>query len=118
MSEPKAPITIAEIFEKLERGIKKFPDDVKEIDATYQFLISGDQELQVHVNLKDNPQVLYGEFESECTIRAKDRDFLKVYRGITPGFKAVLSGKLKVSGKLELATKLGDVFDRARGKKR
>ena len=109
-------VTIAEIFEKLERGIAKFPDDVKEIGGVYQFIITGEQEIKVHVNLKDEPKLSYGEFEAECTIKAKDRDFLKVYRGVTPGFKAVLSGKLKVSGKLELATKLGEVFDRARKK--
>ena len=97
-------VTIAEIFEKLERGIEKHPDDVKEIGGVYQFVITGEQEILVHVNLKDEPKLTYGQFDAECTIKAKDRDFLKVYRGVTPGFKAVLSGKLKVSGKLELAT--------------
>ena len=69
------------------------------------------------MNLKDDPGLVYEERPAECTIKARDKDFLKVYRGIIPGFKAVLSGKLKVSGKLELATRLGEVFEKARGKK-
>ena len=110
-------ITIKEIFAKLERGIEKYPDDVRSVDAIYLFQITGEQALTVWVNLKDNPGLAYEERPAECIVKARDKDFLKVYKGIIPGFKAVLSGKLKVSGKLELATRLGEVFEKARGKR-
>ena len=114
----KPEITIQELFEKLAQGIQQHPAQVAEVGGVYLFKITGDQALTVWVNLKDEPQLCYEEREAECVIEAKDKDFLKVYRGIIPGFKAVLSGKLKVSGKLELATKLGEVFEKARGQKK
>ncbi len=108
--------SVAALFIKLAQGIQQHPEQVKEIGGIYLFRITGEENLIVWVNLKDQPQLLYEEREAECVIEARDKDFLKVYKGIIPGFKAVLSGKLKVSGKLELATRLGEVFEKTRAK--
>ena len=117
--------TIFGIFEKLQRGVDKYPQRAQEVGGSYLFKITGKESGCFFVNLKENPSVLLqkgeegevGESKAECTITARDRDFLKVYKGVLPGFKAVLSGKLKVSGNITLATKLGDLFDQIRDQK-
>ncbi len=114
MSSETSPITVAEIFEKVARGIKRHPDKVKEVDSVYLFRISGKEEGVFHVDLKSNPGVRPENKDAECTLDIRDRDFIKLYKGILPGFKAILNGKLKVSGDLLAATRLGILFRAAK----
>ena len=102
--------TVKEIFQKIAIGISKHPELVKEVNAVYLFRISGQEAGCYHVDLKDNPGVTVAEKPAECILDVKDRDFKKLVKGILPGFKAMLCGKLKVTGDLTLATRLNDVF--------
>lgn len=109
--------TVLEIFEKLQRGVAENPERAKKVGGVYQFRITGPQEGLFWVNLAENPEVRFEERKADCVIEARDRDFLKVYKGVIPGYKAVLSGKLKISGRLDMATRLGEVFSAFRSKK-
>ena len=109
MSE-ETPLTVAEIFAKVARGIAKHPEKVTQVNANYLFKISGPQEGIFHINLTDDPGVSFEEKPADCVLSIRDRDFIKLYKGVLPGYKAALSGKLKIKGDLILATKLSDVF--------
>lgn len=108
--------TAKEIFEKLAKGIAANPNEVAEINGSFQFLITPEEgpRVEVYVNLKDAPGLAWEKRDAECVIIAKESDFLLVYEGVIPGFKAVMSGKLKVGGRLDLAAKLGEVFEKAK----
>jgi len=107
-----------EVFQKLEQGIQANLQEVSEINGTFQFLITPEEgsRVEVYVNLKDQPGLAWEKRDAECVIIAKESDFLLVYEGVVPGFKAVMSGKLKVGGRLDLAAKLGEVFEKAKAK--
>ena len=105
---------IAGIFEKIDEGIKKNPQDILKINGTYLFRISGDDGGVFHINLKDDPGVSLEEKPADCSLFVRDRDFIKIVKGVLPGYKAMLTGKLKVEGSLQLASRLNDVFTIAR----
>ena len=98
------------VFEKLKRGVEKYPERAKKLGGSYLFCITGKEEGVFYLHLKGEPFVVFEEREADCTVTARDRDFMKVYKGVIPGYKAVLSGKLKIKGDLQLATKLGELF--------
>ena len=110
-----ATLTVQEIFQKVALGIEQKPEQVKAVDSVFLFRISGPEGGVFHVDLKDHPGVTFGEKPAEVVLEMRDRDFIKLYNGTLPGFKAVLSGKLKIRGELALATKLSEVFFAAKG---
>lgn len=103
-------LTVAEIFEKVAQGIERSPEKVAQVDGVYLFRITGPQAGVYHLDLKDHPGVSFEEKPAQCELEIRDRDFIKLYKGILPGYKAVMTGKLKVKGPLIMATKLSDVF--------
>ena len=113
MTEEKK-ITVQEIFAKVQKGIEAKPEKVKEIGAVFLFKITGPQGGVYHLDLMDSPGVTFDEKDAQCTFEVRDRDFIKLYKGVLPGYKAALSGKLKISGNLLLATRLSEVFESLR----
>ena len=105
---------VFEIFDKVAQGIEKKPEKVKEVDAVYLFRISGKEGGIFHVDLKNRPGVSREEKEADCVLDISDRDFLKLFKGTLQGHKALLTGKLKVKGSIELVAKLKRIFDNAR----
>ena len=103
-------LTVEAIFDKVAKGIKNHPEKVAQVDAVFLFKITGPQAGIYHLNLKGDPGISYEEKPADCILEIRDRDFIKMYKGILPGYKAALSGKLKIQGELFLATKLSDVF--------
>ncbi len=114
MKPQSVKLTVRQIFQKVASGINKHPEKVKDVQAIYLFKIGGENGGIFHVDLKDEPGVSFEEKPADCILEINDRDFIKLYKGILPGFKAMLNGKLKVKGNLILATRLNDVFSTAR----
>ena len=104
-------LTVEKIFEKVAKGIQTRPEKVDEVGAVYLFRISGENGGIFHVDLKDAPGVSFEVKEADCVLDIRDRDFIKLYKGTLKGYKALLNGKLKVKGSLELVAKLKQVFD-------
>ncbi|OGH01093.1 MAG: hypothetical protein A2600_11405 [Candidatus Lambdaproteobacteria bacterium RIFOXYD1_FULL_56_27] len=103
-------LTVQEIFRKVALGIEQKPEKVREVDSVFLFKISGPQGGVFHLDLKNHPGVSFEEKPAEVVLEMRDKDFIKLYNGTLPGFKAVLCGKLKIRGELALATRLSEVF--------
>ena len=110
MNDIKHKLDVHEVFHKISLGIKNNPGIVESINGIYLFRISGPNGGLFHVNLKDNPGICNEEKPAECILEVKDRDFMKLVKGVLPGFKAMLNGKLVVKGDLTLATRLNEMF--------
>lgn len=86
------------------------PQAAQGMDDIFQFNISDDDDYYMIVQ-DGSLDIQQGEHDNPSVTLATDRATLKgVMNGEISGMQAFMSGKLKASGNLMLATKLGDLF--------
>lgn len=106
-------LTPSEVFStRIPDMLKKNPARAAEVNAVYQFIITGDGGGTWTVDLKtEGGKVSQGPTEgAQCTIECKDSDFIAIVTGKMPGPQAFMMGKLKIKGDMSLAMKLGKVL--------
>lgn len=106
-------VTVREIFEKhLPEGIAGNVEKAKEVDAIYQFDITGDDGGTWTIDLtKDADWVTEGgSDDAQCTIEVTGEDWLGIMSGELNAMQAFMMGKLKVAGDMGLATRLQTIF--------
>ena len=102
---------VKEIFsDKLTAKVANDQSLLDEINSVYQFEITGDEECNWVVDLKEG-KVTEGTSDSaDCTITVDSDDFKDIVSGTLPGPMAFMSGKLKIQGDMGLAMKLGQLL--------
>ena len=108
------PTSVKEFFDKrVPDSLAKQPDKAKDIAAVYLFKISGPDGGTWTADLKSTPPscVAGATAAPQCTIEASDADFRSMIDGGMPvAMQLFFSGKLKVQGDPNLATKLTKVL--------
>lgn len=105
MSTPK------EIFAKIERKISAKPDESSQINAAYKFVLNGPNGGTWIVDLrKDTLGVRENDGEAQCIITVSDENFVKIATKQMRADAAFMRGKLKFSGDMGVAMKLGKLF--------
>jgi putative sterol carrier protein len=101
-----ADASVKGFFEGLPEKLNAKPSALAGMDCVYQFLVG---ESSYNVSLKDGKaSVAAGEAPSpHCTVTMAEGDFLDLVAGRMNGQMAFLTGKLKVTGDMGLALKLG-----------
>ena len=111
------PTSVKTFFdEKVPAVLKTSPEKVKDVAAVYLFKISGDDGGTWTVDLVSSPPTcIPGEHGTpQCTIEASDGDFRSMIDGgMQAAMQLFFSGKLKVSGDPNLATKLSKLLQMA-----
>ena len=105
-------MTPKQIFEEQIAGRLSDPaqqEQAKELDAIYQFNITGDDGGEWVVNLRDCVVSGGASDEADCTIELASDDFVNLVAGKVPG-QLFMTGKLKIAGNMGLAMKLGQVL--------
>jgi len=99
-------MTVRGFFEELETKINSKPELFSDMDCIYQFLIGG---FAYNVLIKDGKATIAeGETPSpSCTVSISEDDFIDMLTGKQSGQMAFLTGRLKVTGDVGLAFKLG-----------
>lgn len=102
--------SVAEFFSGLESKVD--PSKISGMNATYQFVITGDGGGEWYVKLADGKaEVVQGTAENpNITLTASDENWTKIVTGQLSGQTAFLTGKLKIKGDMSLAMKLQSVF--------
>jgi putative sterol carrier protein len=102
--------TVEGFFSELQGKVD--PAKISGMNATYQFVITGDGGGEWYVKIADGAaEVAKGMAENpSITLTASDEDWLKIVSGQLSGQTAFLTGKLKIKGDVSLAMKLQSVF--------
>ncbi|MFO0761075.1 MAG: SCP2 sterol-binding domain-containing protein [Byssovorax sp.] len=107
-------VDIQKMFnEELPAQLAKFPDQAKEIGATFQMNITGDGGGEWHIDVSaSGPSATPGNKEADVTLTIASEDFQKLAENPQAnGMQLFFAGKLKVSGNQMLAMKLGKLFN-------
>ena len=108
-------VDIKNLFnEVLPAAMKSNPDKAKEIGATYQINIAGDNGGQWYIDASPSgPKAESGNpGGAQCTIDIAEDDFQKLVENPQAnGMQLFFSGKLKVAGNQMLAMKLQKLFE-------
>ena len=82
----------------------------KEIDAVYQFHVTGDDGGDWVVDLRECVVSSGSNEAADCTITVASEDFVNLVQGTVPGPQLFMMGKLQIAGNMGLAMKLGEVL--------
>jgi putative sterol carrier protein len=110
-------VDIQKLFnEEVPAKIAGNSEAAKQINATYQFVIEGDDSGpggEWFINVKDDPKCVAGNpGNAECTLKLKAADFQTLMEDPkTKGMQLFFSAKLKVEGNNMLAMKLQKLFE-------
>jgi putative sterol carrier protein len=85
--------------------------NAKEIDAIYQFHITGDDGGDWVVNLRDCLVANGSDDAADCTITLDSADFVGLVDGSIAGPQLFMMGKLQIAGNMGLAMKLSQVLN-------
>jgi putative sterol carrier protein len=98
--------------DKLPLAFSQSPQKAKELNAIFQFNITGANGGQWTLDLKaDPPVVKKGAVDNaDCAIEVSDEDFQGMLQNPQMGIQLYFQGKLKVVGDPMLATKLQNIF--------
>jgi putative sterol carrier protein len=105
--------SVKEYFETLQDRF--VPAASKGVDAVFQYELSGSEAGTWHVIIKDGA-VSWQEGAHDkptATLAADSGDYVKIVNGEMSGLKAVMSGKMKVTGNRLFARKMQKILPTA-----
>jgi putative sterol carrier protein len=95
----------------IARRIEENPEGAKKVGAVYLFKIDGDGGGTWTVDLKESPGVRAGDAgNADCTIEVTAADWRQMRESPSSAMQLYMTGRLKVSGNVLLATKLQQVL--------
>ena len=104
-------MTPKEFFEdSLTNRFSSDPEKTKAVGAIYQFDITGDDGGTWTLDFPEAKVVTGPADNAQCTITVSDSDFVDIIGKKLNAQMAFLQGRLKISGDMSLALKLGQVL--------
>ena len=102
--------TLKSFFAEVQRKID--PDKIVGMNATFQFIATGDDGGEWYVRIVDGQaEVAEGTVDNpNITLTATAQDWIDVMSGKLDGQAAFLMGKLKIEGDMTLAMKLQSIL--------
>ena len=104
------PITLQELFDRLPDAF--LPEKAGDMDAVIQFKLTGEEESDWIVIIKDKAvKVEKGIHEDPTmTLSANSQDYKDIVTGRMNPMNAFMQGKVKLQGNLNLAMKFAEIF--------
>lgn len=104
------PLTIETLMSKMPDAF--LPEKAPGLDAVIQFKFTGAESGDWYAVIRDGKvEVAQGAHPSpKMTLTADSADYVKIFTGEIDGMQAFMQGKLKLTGDLNLAMKLTQMF--------
>jgi putative sterol carrier protein len=104
------PLTVEQLMEKMPGAF--LPEKAQGVDAAIQFNFTGQEPGDWYAVIKDGKcEVSRGTYPSpRMTLKANSEDYVKIFTGELDGMQAFMQGKIKLTGDLNLAMKLMQMF--------
>jgi len=104
------PLTVADLMSKMPGAF--IPEKAPGLDAAIQFKFTGAEAGDWYAEIKDGKvTTAQGVHPSpKMTLSADSSDYVKIFTGELDGMAAFMQGKLKLTGDLNLAMKLTQMF--------
>jgi putative sterol carrier protein len=104
------PTTVKEFFQLLPDRLD--PDAAEDLDAVYQFDLSGVQGGQYILTIREGAcQIAEGlHADPHVVLSMAGEDCIKILKGQLSGIAVAMSGRLKISGDIGLAMQLRALF--------
>jgi len=104
------PLTVEQLMEKMPGAF--IPEKAQGVDAAIQFNFTGQEPGDWYAVIKDGKvDVSRGTIPSpRMTLKADSQDYVKIFTGELDGMQAFMQGKIKLTGDLNLAMKLMQMF--------
>ncbi|CAH2089483.1 unnamed protein product [Euphydryas editha] len=115
LASPSSNLKSDSLFAKIEDGIKSNPEKAKSVGGVFLYNITenGKTVKQWTLDLKSGMTVYQGEPKSgkaDTTMTVGDGDLMEIAAGTLSPQVAYLKGKIKISGNIMLAQKLGPLL--------
>lgn len=107
--------SVEQIFEEWSGTIAKNADQAKDIDAIYQFNVTGEEEGQYVIDCTTATVKSGADEGAQCVITIDSDDFKGMVDGSINGQQLFMMGKLQIEGDFQLALRLQEVFEAAAG---
>jgi putative sterol carrier protein len=107
-----ADLTVAQIFENMKTKLTADPGKIASMKAIYQFNVTGDGGGEWFVRVNEGAFEIGGgaAADAECTVTVTDADFIAISTGELNPQMAFMTGKVRISGNMGLAMKLGKIL--------
>lgn len=103
--------SIEQIFQNLDEKVQRHSDELSAHNAVIKFNITGPEGGIWIASLKPGSTgIEKTDAESDCTITTSDSNFVKLINGELNPEKAILTGKVRLSGNVGIAMKLAGLF--------
>lgn len=103
-------ITVEKLMSRMPKAFR--PESAEGVETILQYHLSGKEAGDWYVLIKDGAcEVFNGVHDSpRMTLSADSDDYIAIFTGQTNAMKAFMEGKLKLSGDLNMAMKLPNMF--------
>ena len=104
------PLTVEQLMEKMPGAF--LPEKAQGLNAAIQFNFTGQEPGEWYAVIQDGKcEVSRGIHPSpRMTLKANSEDYVKIFTGELDGMQAFMQGKIKLTGDLNLAMKLMQMF--------
>lgn len=100
--------------EKMQEAAAKIAQNAalaRQINAVYKWVLEGEGGGTWIMDLRDDPKVIEGDGEAQCTLQLAASDYVDMMEGRAQGQQLFFMGKLRIEGDMGLALKLQSLTD-------
>ncbi len=103
-------MTVQEVFARIPQKVQENAEAFQGVKGTFRFVIRMDAGEAVYCVTLPEGRVVEGCGEGDVTVQLGEKDFLRLLSGELNPVTAYMMGKIRVSGRMDLAMQLAGIL--------